>query len=85
MSRHGQGRPDRAARLFGATPSSFRALGTVIIAPDDPAQFDREVAALHARLGDAAFAAAYTAGRAMSPEQTIAYALADAKEGAWLE
>jgi hypothetical protein len=45
-------------------------------------EYDRAVAAVRARLGEAAFAAAWAAGRAMAPGDAVAYALADAPDDA---
>jgi len=41
--------------------------------PADPAEYER--AAARAELGKAAFAAAWAEGRAMTPEQAVAYTL----------
>ena len=46
-----------------------------ILAPADRADHDRDVAAVRAALGEAAFAAAWAEGRAMTMEQAIAEAL----------
>jgi len=68
------GQFERATRLFGAAE--------MLLAGDDdnldPANrsvYDRSIAALRARLGDGAFAAAWVAGRALTLEQAIACAL----------
>jgi predicted ATPase/DNA-binding XRE family transcriptional regulator len=72
----GQGWAERAARLLGAAKTPFDAAGD-LLAPIDRAEFDRNVAAARAQLGDEAFAAAWQAGQAMTLEQAVAYALAD--------
>jgi predicted ATPase/DNA-binding CsgD family transcriptional regulator len=69
----------RAARLFGAA----RALRGTIGAPRPPAfrsYHDRNLATIRDRLGEAAFEAAFSEGRAMSPEQAIEYALSAEEE-----
>jgi predicted ATPase/transcriptional regulator with XRE-family HTH domain len=69
----GRGQFERAARLLGATNSimlAFKRHDT-----SDIRNFDSEVAALRGQLGEAAFAEAWAAGKAMTPEQMIAYAL----------
>src|SRR5207253_2852273 len=67
-SAHGQF--ERAGRLYGATESVREATG-LAPHPGDRAPFDRHLAAARAGLGEAAFAAAWAAGRAVSPEQAI--------------
>lgn len=69
-----QGRAERAARLFGAAEMLSE---TTSLRMDriKRADYDRAVAASRAQLDDRTFAAAWAAGRAMSLEQTIAYAL----------
>jgi hypothetical protein len=65
---------ERAARLCGAAeamPESARAP----IPRVERAEYDRTVAAVRARLGDHAIAAAWAAGQAMPLEDTIAEAL----------
>jgi DNA-binding CsgD family transcriptional regulator len=71
-----QGQPERAAQLFGAADSLREAIG----APPSPAEravYERDLAAVHTRLGEEAFAAAWAAGRAMPLEQAIECALAE--------
>ena len=43
--------------------------------PRDRTLHERDIAAVRARLGEAAFAAAWAEGRAMPPEQAVAFAL----------
>ena len=69
-----QAQPTRAARLFGAAELLYERVGA---APHPPwrAEHERHVATARARLGDEAFAAAWSEGRDLSPDQAIAYAL----------
>jgi hypothetical protein len=64
----------RAARLFGAAEAQWRASGAVRYAADQPA-FERDLAAVRARLDERTFANAWTEGRAMNTDTAIAYAL----------
>jgi len=69
-----RGHVERAARLFAAAAR----LRDAIHAPLSPAErlhHDLEVEAARAGFGDEAFAAAWAAGRAMTLEQAVAYAL----------
>ena len=69
-----QGMTDRAARLLGAVEALREAMRTplpLFYRPDR----DRAVAALRARLGEQAFAAAWVEGRSMTLEQTVNEAL----------
>jgi predicted ATPase/DNA-binding SARP family transcriptional activator len=71
-----EGQTERAVRLLGAGEAFCETLGVrppVAIA----AEYERTVAEGRAALGEAAFAAAWAAGRAMSLEQAVAYALGD--------
>jgi tetratricopeptide (TPR) repeat protein len=70
----GEGR--RAARLFGAVEAERETLGAPTL-PIYQAHYQRGVAAARALLDGATFAAAWAAGRAMSLEQAIAYALGE--------
>jgi hypothetical protein len=65
---------ERAARLFGAAAALRAAIATPL-APGERADYDRYVAATHAALGEEAFAAAWAAGRALSVDQAITFAL----------
>jgi predicted ATPase/class 3 adenylate cyclase len=69
-----QGQAARAARLWGAAMQLREASGQPIHPADQP-QYDATVAAAHAQLDQASFAAAWAAGRTLSLEQAIAYAL----------
>jgi predicted ATPase/class 3 adenylate cyclase len=71
----GQRRPDRAVRLFGAAEALRQSIGSPL--PDaDRGDYDRNVNAARAVLGEDAFAAGWAAGRAMTLEQAIESALA---------
>ena len=69
-----QQQAERAARLFGAA-EALQAVFHFILAPADRADHDRDVATVRAALGEAAFAAVWAEGRAMTMEQAIAEAL----------
>jgi predicted ATPase/DNA-binding SARP family transcriptional activator len=66
--------PARAARLWGAAEAQREALEAPR-APHEQAEHEQEVAGARAQLGEAAFAAAWGAGRALALEQAIAEAL----------
>jgi predicted ATPase/class 3 adenylate cyclase/DNA-binding XRE family transcriptional regulator len=69
-----QGQPQRAARLFGAAEALYDIIGQ-IMNPLDRTEYDRNVTVARAQLGEAAWAAAYAEGRAMTLDQAIAEAL----------
>ncbi len=69
-----------AVRLFGAADALLQTSGLLLYAADR-AEFDRNLAAVRAQLDEAAFAAAWQTGRAMTLEQAIAYALGEGAEG----
>ncbi|HEV2122651.1 MAG TPA: tetratricopeptide repeat protein, partial [Chloroflexota bacterium] len=66
--------PHRAARLWGAAAALREALGAPL-PPADRAKLEPMIAAARAQLDEAAWAAAWAEGRAMSLEQAIADAL----------
>jgi non-specific serine/threonine protein kinase len=68
------GGAERAPRLFGAA-EALREVANTPLPPYRRADYDRDVAAARAQLDEAAFAAAWGAGRAMRMEQAVAYAL----------
>jgi tetratricopeptide (TPR) repeat protein len=72
-----RGQPERGARLIGAAEALFEAMGAGP-QPGDRPEYERNVAAVRAQLGEAAFEAAQSEGRAMTAEQAIAYALNEA-------
>ena len=69
------GKDDRAARLFARAEVLGEAIG-FRRSPTGQADYDRWLASTKNRLGEAAFAAAWAEGRAMTLEQAIEYALA---------
>lgn len=76
----GQRQATRAARLAGASESLLYAIGSSIPPVVRP-HYDMIVAAMRFQLGEVAFATLWASGRALSPEQAIAYALnEDAKD-----
>jgi hypothetical protein len=74
-----QGRPERAARLFGALQAARRTSGQAVISywPDD---YEGWVAATRDALGDEA-STALEAGEAMSLDEAVAEALRDGPPG----
>jgi predicted ATPase len=74
----------RAARLFGAAEGLFEATGGGLAAADQ-AEYDHYVALARDQLDQAAFAAAWAEGRAMTMEKAVAYALAQEAPAARLE
>jgi hypothetical protein len=77
----GTGQPDRAARLLGAAGTLREAIGAPLPPVDRPAH-EAAVQATRGLLGEAAFAAAWAAGRALPLEQAVAEALAGEPVGA---
>jgi predicted ATPase/class 3 adenylate cyclase len=77
-----QGQAEHAARLLGATAALFEIFDPGAMDPIDRADYERAVAAARAQLDAATFDAAWAAGRAMTPEQAIAYALEGSNLGA---
>ena len=69
--------PERAARLFGVAAALRESVG-LPLSPVLRADYEHEVFALRAEIGDEAFAAAWAAGQAMTLEQAIAEAVDDA-------
>jgi predicted ATPase/DNA-binding SARP family transcriptional activator len=65
--------PERSTRLFGAAAGLRKAFGSPL-PPDERAAYEQDVESLRASLGEAAFAQAWDAGHAMSPDQTSEYA-----------
>jgi non-specific serine/threonine protein kinase len=70
-----QGRLERAARLFGAGQALREAIG-VSLMPPDRVEHDRGVAEARLALGEAAYQAAWAAGRALPLGEAIDEALA---------
>ena len=69
-----EGRHRRAAGLLGAAEALRGGTG-ITLRPSARAVHDPTVTAARSGLGDEAFAAAWAEGRAMTPEQAVAYAL----------
>ena len=67
------GKPDQAARLFGAAESLRENIGGQM-ALSDRREFDYYVAAVRAQLDEVVFVKAWAEGRAMTLEQAIEYA-----------
>jgi tetratricopeptide (TPR) repeat protein len=67
----------RAARLFGAAAMLREAAG-VSLPPVERPQIERELAVVCTALGEEAFAAAWSEGRAMPMDQAVGYALESA-------
>jgi predicted ATPase/class 3 adenylate cyclase len=70
----GQGKPERAARLISTGEALAEAIGTGFEL-DERAEYDHTIATISAQLGKAAFEALQAQGRAMTIEETVAYAL----------
>src|SRR5205814_1729183 len=68
--------PERAARLFGAAAALRETTGAEL-PPVELAAYERHRATARTASGEAAFSAAWDAGRAMNPEQAIDSALVD--------
>lgn len=69
-----QGRPIRAARLWGAAESLLEAIGSMLTAMERHF-YEPYIAAARARLDEAAWEAAWEEGKAMTPEEAVEYAL----------
>ena len=67
----GQGKCAWAVRLLGAAEAVREAIGAPM-PPVECASYNRAVAAARAYLGEQAFAAAWSQGREMTPEQALA-------------
>jgi tetratricopeptide (TPR) repeat protein len=65
---------ERAARLWGAAESLCEAIGSPM-SPADRADYERNVAAARAALGEESFTAAWAEGRKMTMEEAVEYAL----------
>ena len=72
--------PHRAARLLGAAQARREATQAPVPEQDRFEYYDGVVAQIETALGEAAFASAWSAGRAMSVEQAVAYALETEEE-----
>ena len=74
-----QGQPERALRLAGAAAALREALGAPL-PPTERARLERWLAPARDALDEAAQASAHAAGRAMSLEDAMSYAL-DGRDG----
>ncbi len=74
-----EGEVARAARLWGAAEALLEKIevGAYVYAPDR-SLYQSQVAAARSQLDEAAFEAAWSEGRSMTPEQAVAYALGEA-------
>ena len=61
-------------RLFGAAEALREVLKGSLL-PDERAGYERSIAEARAQLDEDTFAAAWTEGRAMMPEQAVLFAL----------
>jgi predicted ATPase/class 3 adenylate cyclase len=64
----------RSARLLGAA-NALRTASVALMRGPEQVEYDRELAALHAKLDDAAFAIEWSTGQALSMNQAVDYAL----------
>jgi predicted ATPase/DNA-binding XRE family transcriptional regulator/Tfp pilus assembly protein PilF len=72
------GKPEQAARLFGAVESLLESVGMPgRMEPPDQKEYDHYVAAVRGQLDEAAFAKAWDQGRTLTLEQAIELALSD--------
>ncbi|HLK61561.1 MAG TPA: hypothetical protein VKU00_33745 [Chthonomonadaceae bacterium] len=69
--------PGRAVRLFAASESLRETIGAAR-SPGETEEIERDLLTARQALGEAAFSEAQQAGRAMSLEQALAYALEEA-------
>ena len=74
-----QGHSEQAVKLIGATQSLRKAVGTPLL-PHEQQRQNEHLHRLRETLGETAFATAYETGRALTWEQTIAYALEDDRQ-----
>jgi hypothetical protein len=74
-----QEQPERATGLYGAS-DGLRAVIGVPLPPRGREEADRDLAALRVTLGEAAFDSAWTAGRILTWEQAIEYALSEEEQ-----
>jgi len=73
-----EGRPARAARLGGAAETIREAISLSILLWDHtPTDYEAQLAAARSRLEETDQQEAWSEGRAMTPEQAIAYALSE--------
>jgi tetratricopeptide (TPR) repeat protein len=74
------GKPEPAARLFGAVASLLESIGMAgRMEPQDQKEFDHYITAVRAQLDEGDFEKARVEGRAMTLEQAIEFALRETK------
>jgi predicted ATPase/DNA-binding SARP family transcriptional activator len=74
------GKPEPAARLFGAVASRLESIGMAgRMEPQDQKEFDHYIAAVRPQLNEAAFEKAWAEGRTMILEQAIEFALGETR------
>lgn len=73
----GLGRPERSARLIGASDEAVRQMGVALAQGDQP-EHDRVVAGVRAALGDEAYARLYAEGARLSLDEAVDLALGPA-------
>lgn len=66
--------PERALRLLAAVEALYEAIGAPLM-PAERAQYERDRIAARAMVGETAYEAAWTQGRAISSDRAVAYAL----------
>jgi non-specific serine/threonine protein kinase len=76
VSQAAQGYGARAVQLWGGMEGLLESVGSPVQDPYKPLVFDRRIEPLKEVLGESAFSAALSEGRAMSFTQAIRYALA---------
>lgn len=69
------GNPDQATHLLGWADTARKKVGDHTRPPIEQSDVDRDIAACRLTLGEVAFSNAYQAGRGMTLEQAVAYAL----------
>lgn len=75
-----EGQPARAATILGASEAIHQAIGSVV-SPNARVELEKLVASVKTALGEAAFEQAWAAGRALSFEAAVAFALAKTAAG----
>jgi non-specific serine/threonine protein kinase len=73
-----EGGPGRAARLIGLAEAVQENPGALLFPPPTRDAYERDEGAVRAALGEEAFGSARAAGRALAPEDAVAYALGEA-------
>jgi predicted ATPase/DNA-binding SARP family transcriptional activator len=76
MVYRGLGRPDVAARLWGASQAMRESMGAPV-PPNELSRYKREMDLVRDELGDQGFQKAYAEGSAMTSEQAVAQALGE--------